>query len=135
MALARRDVGDLKARTQWGRATLLKSKPPTRRRAKRRSLHRRPRLAAKPSDVLKFNASTDPDALRYSWWIYPEAGPRPYGQSLASTSATAPAITSTTPADAVGKELHLNLEISDENPTAPLMAYFRAVVVVNEIDR
>ena len=135
LALARRDVGRPRGPDALVRATLLESKATSRRRAKRRSLHRHPRLAAKPSDVLKFNASTDPDALRYSWWIYPEAGPRPYGQSLAITNATAPAITFTIPADAVGKELYLNLEISDRNPTAPLVAYLPAVIVVNEIDR
>jgi hypothetical protein len=44
------------------------------------------RISAKTGESLAFDASCsrnpDGDRLRYYWWIYPEAGHRPYGKSL-----------------------------------------------------
>lgn len=92
------------------------------------------RLNAKPGASLTFSAtgSSDPDqdALRFSWWIYPEAGRAPYGKALAIADATAERITCVVPADAVGRELHLILEVWDRSPIVPLVAYRRAVITV-----
>ena len=92
------------------------------------------KLAAKPGDVMKFDAagSTDPDkdTLRYSWWIYPEAGRRPYGKELPIQNATAERIQFTIPPDAAGKELHLILEVWDQSKIVPLAAYRRVVINV-----
>ena len=91
-------------------------------------------LAAKPGEVLKFNASdstdSDQDALRYAWWIYPEAGRQPYGKALPLENATADRIQFTVPADAAGRELHLILEVWDQSTTVPLVDCRRAVISV-----
>ena len=68
--------------------------------------------------------------MRYSWWIYPEAGRQPYGNVLPLANASAPAISFTIPADAAGKELHLILEVWDQNPIIPLVDYRRVVITV-----
>ncbi|MEO6245980.1 MAG: nucleoside hydrolase-like domain-containing protein [Opitutaceae bacterium] len=92
------------------------------------------RLKARTGDTLKFSAagSTDPDqdALRYSWWIYPEAGRQPYGKPLPLENPTAENIALRVPADAAGQELHLILEVWDQSPIVPLAAYRRAVIAV-----
>ncbi len=92
------------------------------------------KLTAKPGEVWKLTAadSTDPDgnALRYSWWNYPEAGRKPYGRSVAIENSTAAEIFLTIPADAAGRELHVILEVWDESPIVPLVDYRRAVVTV-----
>jgi hypothetical protein len=93
-------------------------------------------LSAKPGEAMKFDASgsTDPDkdALRYSWWFYPEAGRKPYGHELPVENATAEKFSVTIPPDAAGKELHLILEVWDENKIVPLVDYRRVVITVAE---
>ncbi len=90
--------------------------------------------SAKPGDVLAFSAagSTDPDkdALRFSWWVYPEAGRRPYGKALPIENASSDKITLTIPPEAAGRELHLILEVWDKNPIVPLVDYRRVVITV-----
>lgn len=89
---------------------------------------------AKVYPNLKLHAagSTDPDqdAIRCSWWFYPEAGRRPYGKELPVEEATAEQITITIPSDASGSELHLILEVWDRSRIVPLAAYRRAVINV-----
>ena len=90
--------------------------------------------SASPGDVLTFDASgsSDPDhdPLRYRWWIYPEAGRLPYGRPLPLEHAATDKVTLTIPADALGKELHLILEVWDHHSIVPLVDYRRAVIEV-----
>ncbi len=93
------------------------------------------RFSAKPGLTMMFDAaaSNDPDedALRYSWWVYSEAGPRPYGKPVAIENATEPEVEFRVPSDAGGKELHLILEVWDESSIVPLVDYRRAVISVS----
>jgi len=81
------------------------------------------------------SASTDPDGdtLRYHWWIYPEAGRKPYGKELAINDSDQAAMSLTIPEDAAGKELHLILEVWDESKIVPLVDYRRVVLIIQEI--
>jgi len=92
------------------------------------------RLSAKPGGTITFVAagSSDPDndALRYFWWIYPEAGRRPYSKALSIEDDTADKVSLTIPADAAGTELHVILEVWDKNEILPVVDYRRAVIDV-----
>lgn len=94
------------------------------------------RRSAKPGQSLTFSAegSTDPDgdALRFNWYVYPEAGARPYGKPLPIGNSAAARVELPVPLDAAGKELHLILEVWDESEIAPLVDYRRVVVSVAE---
>ena len=92
-------------------------------------------VSAKAGETLAFDAgaSTDPDgdALDFNWWIYPEAGERPYGKRIPIEKSDHPEISFTIPSDAQGKQLHLILEVWDQSPIVPLADYRRVVIDVN----
>ncbi|NJM37432.1 MAG: DUF1593 domain-containing protein [Akkermansiaceae bacterium] len=94
------------------------------------------KLTAKPGELMKFaaNGSTDPDGngLRYAWWNYPEVGRKPYGRSLEISNSSTPEISFTIPQDAVSKELHLILEVSDDSSIVSLVDYRRAVISIEQ---
>lgn len=77
------------------------------------------RMPGNVGDQLVFDAlaSTDPDGdpLSYKWWIYPEAGMNPYGREITILKQDQAKIDLVIPADAEGKELHLILEVWDNN--------------------
>lgn len=80
---------------------------------------------------LDASASTDPDAdqLIYSWWQYEEAGT--YPGRVFIESHTAEKATAHVPTGAGGKQIHLILEVRDQNATASLRDYRRVVVDVD----
>jgi hypothetical protein len=79
---------------------------------------------------LDASASTDPDhdRLSYRWFYYPEAGT--YSGSIAIQSPDASVAQVTIPADAGGSQIHVILEVRDNNPLVSLFAYRRIVIDV-----
>jgi hypothetical protein len=90
------------------------------------------RLKARPGERLALDASgsSDPDGdhLHYHWWAYPEAGS--YRGALAVSDPNAKASTLTVPKDAAGKQIHVSLEVRDENDIVALYDYRRIVIDV-----
>lgn len=92
--------------------------------------------SARIGETLTFNAggSTDPDgnSLVYKWWIYPDAGHKPYGKEIPIRNADQIKVNLKVPADARGKELHLILEVWDDSEIVKLPDYRRVVISVSE---
>jgi hypothetical protein len=90
------------------------------------------RLKAEPGERIALDASgsydPDGDRLTYKWGLYPEAGT--YEGDVLLEEVTQPVATVTVPADAQGKQLHVILEVTDQNDVAPLTAYRRIVIDV-----
>ncbi len=88
------------------------------------------RLTAEPGERIELDASgsydPDGDLLIYKWGLYPEAGT--YEGDVVLEQVTQPVATVTVPADAQGKQLHVILEVTDQNDIAPLTAYRRIVI-------
>lgn len=92
------------------------------------------RLRAKPGARIPLDASAsrDPDGddLRYRWFFYPDAGPRPYGGELRIPSDKGPATELSVPKDAAGCQLHVVLQVWDRSEIMPMVDYRRIVVDV-----
>ncbi|MFY0652805.1 MAG: DUF1593 domain-containing protein [Cyclobacteriaceae bacterium] len=86
----------------------------------------------KPGQELKLNAtaSFDPDGdnLEYKWWIYREAGT--YNKEVPLGNTYHSDISFMIPTDASGHEVHLILEVHDNNEIADLYDYRRIVIEV-----
>lgn len=93
------------------------------------------RMEVLAGDVITLDASgsTDPDddQLMYKWWIYEEAGTYP-GQ-IFITDPDKPKTSAMIPTGAGGKQIHLILEVKDENQIASLFDYRRIVIEVEDI--
>ena len=92
------------------------------------------RIKASAGETLKFDAaaSTDPDgdSLAYKWWIYEEAGS--YAGKIALEGTNRASLTLNLPTGASNSQIHLILEVNDQNNIAPLFDYRRIVVDVDE---
>ena len=90
------------------------------------------RMVAATGDSISLDASAsvdpDQDNLRYSWWNYREAGD--YEKPLESADSDQPMINVVIPDDAAGKQLHIILEVSDDNAVASMTNYRRIVIDV-----
>jgi len=69
-----------------------------------------------------------PDPLSFKWYCYPEAGT--YGGAIALEGCANPVCTLTVPADSAGKQIHIILEVTDNDHDAPLTSYRRIVMDV-----
>jgi len=94
------------------------------------------RMQAVPGQELAMNSSgsydPDGDNIAVKWWIYREAGT--YDNDVTVTQSREAATNLTIPNDALDKEIHLILELQDDNDIIPLYAYRRVVIdVVKEV--
>lgn len=89
-------------------------------------------VKAKAGEELTFDAgaSTDPDGdkLIFAWWQYEEAGT--YAGQVFIEGADSANATAHIPTGAGGTQIHLILEVRDENPIASLRDYRRVVIDV-----
>lgn len=87
---------------------------------------------AKPGDILSFDAenSTDPDGdkVLFNWWLYKEAGS--YDGKAMIQNPRASKIEFEVPKDAIGKQIHIILELKDDNPIVSMYSYRRIVIDV-----
>jgi len=92
-------------------------------------------LSALPGDTIQLDASnsSDPDGdpIDFKWWQYIEAGTYPGKVLIPSPNQMKTKIV--IPTGAAGKQIHVVLEIHDQNKIASLFDYRRIVIDVQEI--
>jgi hypothetical protein len=82
--------------------------------------------------ILDASGSYDPDEdnISYKWWVYPEAGEKPYGMPLEIENSSSVKTSLMIPKNAATKSLHIILEVTDDSQVVPLIDYRRMVVIV-----
>lgn len=82
--------------------------------------------------ALDASASRDPDldALAYRWWYYPEAGT--FEGAIHITNPEQPSASVLLPANAAGTQIHVILEVYDDERERPLYDYRRIVIDVKQ---
>lgn len=90
------------------------------------------RLTVKAGETLALDASgsydPDQDELNFSWWVYPEAGT--YLADITIPDNDEQTTSLKIPAVAIGKQIHVILEVNDSNRMASLYDYRRIVIDV-----
>jgi hypothetical protein len=90
------------------------------------------RLSAQPAQSIALDASAsqdpDGDALSFRWCVYPEAGT--YAGPVEIEHPDGKTARVAIPADAAGKQIHVILEVRDDNPIVARYAYRRLVIDV-----
>jgi hypothetical protein len=90
------------------------------------------RLTAKPGEILSLDASasSDPDGdeINTLWWIYSEAGT--YEGDLDIHHPDHATTNLAIPEDAICREIHVILEVIDDNAIVPMYDYRRIVISV-----
>ncbi len=93
------------------------------------------RINANAGEIINLDASlskdSDGDALNYSWWVYKEAGT--YAGDIHIENSTEAKTQLYIPTGATGSQIHLILEINDENKIATLFDYRRIVIDVDNV--
>jgi len=90
------------------------------------------KITAKPGEESILEAeATDPDGdkISYTWWHYHFAGDNPYHKEIAIDNKDSKKATIMIPKDALGKDLHIILEVKD-NGIPALKAYHRLIVTL-----
>ncbi|MEM8765572.1 MAG: DUF1593 domain-containing protein, partial [Bacteroidota bacterium] len=72
----------------------------------------------------------DGDHLSYKWWVYPEAGKKPINEAIEIENDTHIKTSFKIPTNAATKEIHVILEVRDNNKIVPLIDYRRMVIIV-----
>ncbi|WP_299430134.1 nucleoside hydrolase-like domain-containing protein [uncultured Maribacter sp.] len=82
--------------------------------------------------VLDATGSKDPDGdnLSYKWWVYHEAGKKSYNKPIKIKNDTSIKTSFKIPIDAATKELHVILEVRDDNSIVPMVDYKRMIIIV-----
>jgi len=90
------------------------------------------RMKAVPGQSIELNASatTDPDgdSVNFKWWVYNEAGT--YAEEITIQNADEASTELKIPNDALNSEIHVVLEVQDENDIVSLYDYRRVVIDV-----
>jgi hypothetical protein len=93
------------------------------------------KINAKPGEEVILNAKkvTDPDGdkISYTWWHYHFAGDNPYHKKIVIDNKNSKKASVIIPNDALGKDLHIILEVID-NGVPPLKSYHRLIISVRD---
>lgn len=93
------------------------------------------RAKARPVEIIKLDASAssdpDGDTLRFNWYIYPEAGTYHYQGEIDISDNKNSIAELKIPEDAAQTQIHVILEVTDDNQIVNLTSYRRLVIDVD----
>ncbi len=83
-----------------------------------------------PDNRIRYYSTTPPESLLFHWFLYPEAGT--YDGTIAISGERESISSIKIPDDASGKQIHVILEVKDQDSDAPLTSYRRIVMDVKK---